>query len=344
MVRTPSATTSGGHSIYNLDQQALDGLFEATQKSTRCPDEDLLQTALASVPAVGINSADAVREDFDPVLVQLYPPGFLLSHNDFGGLSVRAASTDTGDRYCWALGEQELFGPRAQGPPTRGQVAMLFNSIVHHLVATFIKESASRLDPVAGGDVNMPNATPPDAGFKGDDHNSLIVNYALSSYPQYATDFMLKHLPEGKWRRTELVCLNGQSHSKELSFQQALGYIVLLPHDTLKTSNSGEEIEATHRLIQQLQKQHEHCQEQWMRQCSLLHDGRLFVLQMHERDGTVYRFPPVDPVRQPITLMKMINQMVFAAFIYTTDEDGNRADALTRMMNPKGAVLPGNNA
>lgn len=73
----------------------------------------------------------------------------------------------------------------------------------------------------------------------------------------------------------------------------------------------------------------------------VVHDGEHFVLQMHERDGTVYRFPPVDPVKQPLTLMKMINQLVFSALIYISDEDGNRADALTRKWNPNAVLMTG---
>lgn len=290
MTRTPLATTASGHKILGMTEQALEGLFEACQKSFRCPDEDLLRKALAAVPSVDANNG--VREDFNPALAALYSPEFFLSHSRFSGLNIRVASSDTGERYYFALGDQELFGPRAEdGSAKKDQVAMLFNSIIHHLVASFVKEGASRLAPVGGGDLQLPKwasacmwirfcplehpltSTPPQAGFDQDnDHNRLLVAYTIANYPQYTSDFMLKHLVDGQWRRTELLSLNGQSNAKCLDFQKALGYVVFLPKGTLKkdsTTLDEEEVRATEQLALRLPKQHELCQEQWMRQFSL---------------------------------------------------------------------------
>lgn len=289
MTSTLLGMTESGNKIVGITHKDMQDLIESFQKSDRCPDEAYLRRVVAALPIEGVHSG--IREDLCcpmhglPIPQDKFP--FLNTHE---GLQLRIASSDTGHRYYWALGDQELFGTRAEGPPTREQIAMLLNSIAHHMVALWFREKLLDRDTSIKLTLMFPSwtinnryirfcpldkaltSTPLGAGFEGkDDHKDLVVAYTIVNFAHLATDYMLHHLPDGQWRRTELLSFNEQCESKNLTFQQALGYIVMLPAGTLNDTAplSTEEVQAIQQLIPRLKKQHELCQIEHMSQFSL---------------------------------------------------------------------------
>ncbi|CAO1628125.1 unnamed protein product [Sympodiomycopsis kandeliae] len=363
MTSTLLATLESGHKIAGASHKAMQDLFASSQLMDRCPDDDYLRRTLAALPIHGIH--EGIREDVCcPFHLRAIPGDFFASENMLGGLQLRIASSDTSNRYYWALGDEEIFGTRAEKPPTTTHIAMLINSIAHHMVALFFKEKLLHRDPSVKLVLNMPQwfipnsyirfcpldeplkDTPFGAGFeRADDHNNLIVAYTIVNYEHLANDYMLHHLPEGQWRRTELRSFQDMCRPKQLSFQQALGYVFMLPNGALNDHGdtlSNTETQAIEQLIPRLKEQHELCQLQHMSQVSLFHDGQRFVMLVYERSAkTMLRFPPIDPVTQPVELIKMICMLTMSALIYTTDEEGDRTDQLYRKLHPNGSIVNG---
>ncbi|CAO1621052.1 unnamed protein product [Sympodiomycopsis kandeliae] len=342
MTPIPLGRTSGGYTIQGMSPEDAKSMYNASFKCGTIPSDDFLRKALTAIPLQG---ATGVHENLDRAAPS-YSPEVLERHSIYGGLQLRIASSDTGERYYWSLGEEEIFGPEAVSS-SRGHIAMLFNSILKHLTAYFFHERTSGIANGKGRPVYMPNwasacdyirfcslelplkSLPARAGFeKADHHQGLIVAYTLVNYPYLVDESPKQHLPEGKWRRTELVALHRQTRPKELTFRQALGYVVLVPLGTLSGASSvtDQERRVLHELSMRLKVQNAVSNGGEMYQFSMLHDGKIFVLLQHHRSGSIIRYPPVDPVKQPIDFMKIIGIFVFGAVMYASDEDAARAE------------------
>lgn len=65
------------------------------------------------------------------------------------------------------------------------------------------------------------------------------------------------------------------------------------------------------------------------------------MLLYERKSETMVRCPPIDPIKQPVELVKMVNMLTLSALIYTTDEEGDRIDDLFRQLHPEATLING---